>query len=551
MDDNPWVGSANHPSIWPLPQNMSLNEEYFELDSTSFQFITKGVTNQTNCDILAQGVERYRIYTFLHDCSLIGRFFCANLTKSAGQQTPPPANCPFCEQEKNTDRYQGQLSKLTITVRAKCETYSSPLSDEMYTLRINTDDCPGEAELFANSVWAALYGLETFSQLVYQCRGGMFRVNSTYIIDFPRFKHRGLLMDTSRHYIPISVIYENLEAMSYNKMNVFHWHIVDDQSFPFVSTTFPELSAKGAYYPTHVYTVNDIKCIIEFARVRGIRVIPEFNSPSHTFSYGRSHPELLTTCYNTSTGEPQPPCVPFNPTRESNYHFMFKLFRDVLVSFPQKYIQVGGNQVDYACWSSNPIIRQFMIRLNFGNNFNQLLAYYMSRILDIVVELNGTSIVYEDVFDVGTTLTPGTIVDVWKKGLNAIGWIQEMSRVTAAGHQVILSAPWTLNDVNPGPDWVPFYLFDPQSFPGTPAQKALVLGGKASLWGQYIDSSNFIPIAWPRAIAVAESLWSSVKVSDMVAALPRFEVQRCRMQQRGIHVQPVDGPGACLCDYKI
>ena len=107
-------------------------------------------------------------------------------------------------------------------------------------------------------------------------------MNSTEIVDFPRFSHRGLLIDTARHFLSLKVLKQTLDLMAQNKMNVFHWHMTDDSAFSYVSSLFPDLSRYGAYQPyTHVYTPSDIRQIIEYARIRGIRVIPEFDTPGN------------------------------------------------------------------------------------------------------------------------------------------------------------------------------------------------------------------------------------------------------------------------------
>lgn len=116
-------------------------------------------------------------------------------------------------------------------------------------------------------------------------------------MDEPKLPHRGLLLDTSRHYLPLSDILLTLDAMSYNKLNVLHWHIVDDNSFPYQSTKYPDLSAKGAYHHSMIYTPNDVQKVVDYARLRGIRVMPEFDTPGHTRSWGLAYPDLLTECY--------------------------------------------------------------------------------------------------------------------------------------------------------------------------------------------------------------------------------------------------------------
>lgn len=102
-------------------------------------------------------------------------------------------------------------------------------------------------------------GLETFSQLVYATNDDRYHLRPVIIKDYPRFAHRGVLLDTSRHYLPLRTLLANLDVMAANKFNVFHWHIVDDPAFPYESMLFPQMADKGAYSRRHIYTQADIK----------------------------------------------------------------------------------------------------------------------------------------------------------------------------------------------------------------------------------------------------------------------------------------------------
>uniref|UniRef100_A0A3Q3J503 Beta-hexosaminidase subunit alpha n=1 Tax=Monopterus albus TaxID=43700 RepID=A0A3Q3J503_MONAL len=116
----------------------------------------------------------------------------------------------------------------------------------------------------------------------------------------PGFQYKGILLDTSRHYLPVWANLIALDAMANSMFSVFHWHIVDDPSFPYQSHTFPDLSTKvqGAFHVmTHIYTQSNVRRVISYARLWGIWVIPEFDSPDHTKSWGKGQSDLLTPCY--------------------------------------------------------------------------------------------------------------------------------------------------------------------------------------------------------------------------------------------------------------
>lgn len=238
----------------------------------------------------------------------------------------------------------GILTSLVVNVVQPCEDYPQLESDETYTLEVTE----AFVTLSANTSWGALRGLETFSQLVYENDFGEFYVNNTYIHDYPRFQHRGVLLDTSRHFISTNILKAHIEAMAANKMNVFHWHIVDDPSFPYQSYSFPELSQKGAFDPyNHVYSSSDVKDIIEFSRQRGIRVVSEFDTPGHTLSWGKALP-ILTPCYDGQ--KPNGEFGPMDPSNNATYEFLRIFVKELVDVFPDKYLHLGGDEVDFSCW---------------------------------------------------------------------------------------------------------------------------------------------------------------------------------------------------------
>ena len=284
------------------------------------------------------------------------------------------------------------IKTLTVKLASECEQYPHQDMDETYTLNVTHT----EPYLFSDSIWGIMRGLETFSQLVYETSASGVLINNTIVVDYPRFAFRGVMIDTARHFLPLGVIYDHLDAMSYNKFNVLHWHIVDDESFPFVSNVFPQLSIQGSYNPqTHVYTQEDIKSVIEYARLRGIRVIPEFDSPGHTRAWGKGQPNLLTPCY--SNGQPNGNFGPVNPTVNTTYSFIEQLWREVKGLFPEKYIHLGGDEVSFSCWQSNPDISAWMKTHDISGDYSALEQYYIQNVIDISNKVNLSYIVWQEV----------------------------------------------------------------------------------------------------------------------------------------------------------
>ncbi|KAM4706910.1 beta-hexosaminidase subunit beta-like isoform 1-T1 [Discoglossus pictus] len=510
------VGDSPYGSLWPLPQTFEMFPLTKYIPPTTFSFVhAPGSTVGPSCLLIEDAFRRYYEYIF-----------------------------GYTQVQKRSKKYFAedllvQLQVKILSQNHECDQYPSMKSDESYELTVGEN----VAVLQANQVWGALRGLETFSQLISEDNTGAFLINQSHIVDSPRFAYRGVLLDTSRHYLPLKTIFLNLDAMSFNKFNVFHWHIVDDQSFPYQSITFPDLSNKGAYQPyTHIYTPIDVRLVVEYARLRGIRVVPEFDSPGHTDSWGKGQENLLTPCFK---GEKLSGTYgPVNPILNDTYAFMYSFFEEVSKVFPDQYIHLGGDEVDFTCWQSNPDITKFMNYQGFGKDYCKLESFYIQQILNIVASFNKGYIVWQEVFDNKVKINPDTVVEVWKGQYCN----EELYNVTAAGFRAILSAPWYLDIISYGQDWQRYYKVEPLSFNGTAEQKELVIGGEACLWGEYVDASNLTPRLWPRASAVAERLWSSQHVTSVEDAYNRLIKHRCRMVRRGIQAEPLY---VGYCDHEI
>lgn len=169
------------------------------------------------------------------------------------------------------------------------------------------------------------------------------------------------MLDTSRNYFSTDTIKRILVGMSHVKLNRFHWHMTDSQSFPFVSENYPELSTYGAYSSSEIYTHDDIREIVEFAEVRGIQIIPEIDAPAHAGNGWQFGSEKglgeLSLCinqkpWNNYCGEP--PCGQLNPKNNNTYVVLQKLYEELLkLTKTTDYFHMGGDEVNFNCWKQH------------------------------------------------------------------------------------------------------------------------------------------------------------------------------------------------------
>lgn len=503
------------------------------VDKANFLFNTSAAPQS---EVLTDAVTRYSALSFL------------------GVPSVSPAAC---------NSTVSAMTSLSITIKDPSLSLTLNTS-ERYTLVV---DASGTASLSADTVYGVVRAFETFSQLVdWRSDLNTWVIPTVTVTDAPVFAHRGALVDTARHFLPLPLLYQALDAMSADKFNVLHWHIVDDQSFPYVSTAIPALSALGAWgapdaaaVRAHTYSPAVVQAVINYAQLRGIRIIVEFDTPGHSLSWGPAVPGLLTQCYNTSTQQPIPGQFgPIDPTVEANYAFLSTLFGEVVEVFPDAYIHVGGDEVSYTCWQSNPAITAWMAANNVST-YEDLEGYYVQRVLDMVHALGKSYVAWQEVFDNGLQLQHDTVVAVWKyhsttdperanlpRDSATPTWQEELYNVTAAGYRAVVSSPWYLNYIAYGVDWTQYLTADLLAFNGSALQQSYVMGGEVCMWGEYVDASNFISRTWPRASAVAEALWRNPgATANITDAEARLQAHRCRLLNRGLPAEPPNGPSFC------
>lgn len=510
---------ATKGAIWPKPKAQTTSQRYSVIKRSSFHFQP---VNQT-CDILTKAIDRYqKIVLNVGNESRRSLFSATRNDINLARRS-----------WRSDVNFNDYIEEVTVDLKGPCENLPYLGMDESYDIIVSET----RATIESFSIWGILRGLESFSQMVVLSNdGSMLYINLTTVSDSPRFSHRGLLVDTSRHFVSVSTLLKILDGMAYNKLNVFHWHIVDDQSFPYQSKVFPELSEQGAYHPSMVYTPQDVQNIIEEARLRGIRVISEFDTPGHTRSWGVSHPELLTECYDQYRGK----LGPMDPTKESTYAFLFKLFQEVVEVFPDQFVHLGGDEVGFECWASNPDVMEYMKQQRIYS-FEMLEEKFIQQIVDQIDVLNRSSVVWQEVYVNGVRLPNGTVVHVWTGNRQDL-----LYRITRDGLPALLSSCWYLDHLSTGGDWRKFYNCDPHDFVGTQTQKDLVLGGEACMWAEVVNDHNIVQRIFPRVSATAEKLWSQEDVTDTNDAARRLEEHSCRMNLRGISAQPPSGPGFCV-----
>ena len=390
--------------------------------------------------------------------------------------------------------------------------------DESYILDVST----ASGRLRATTPLGTMHGLQAFLQLVDVSPDG-FAAPVVTIQDKPRFPWRGLMIDSARHFIPLDVIRRNLDGMEAVKMNVFHWHLSENQGFRVESRKFPKLQELGS--DALYYTQEEIRDLIAYARDRGIRVVPEFDMPGHSTAWFVGHPELASGKgpyeIERRWGVFDPA---MDPTSERVYKFLDEFIGEMGKIFPDHYFHIGGDEVNGKEWDANPKIQAFMKSQGIKNN-QELQAYFSGRVQKLVVKHGKVVIGWDEV------LVPGVPKDIVIQS-----WRGQASLAQAAkqGYRGILSNGYYLDL---GWSAARHYAVDPMSGDAanlSAEEQQRILGGESCMWAEYVNPENVDSRIWPRNAAIAERLWSPQEVRDPASMYARLDFVSTRLEWLGL-----------------
>lgn len=424
----------------------------------------------------------------------------------------------------------------------------------------------GDIILSANKPAGIFYGVQTLLQMLppqikskQEQKGVEWLIPCVDITDKPQFAWRGLMLDVSRHWFTKEEVKKYIDELAEYKMNVFHWHLTDDQGWRLEIKSLPRLTDVGAWRAPRVgqwwqrepqqpgeratyggfYTQEEVKEVLAYAAERYVRVIPEIDVPGHGVAALVSYPELACMKAPEAVGvgnkfygeDENTLCI----GKESTFEFMDKVLTEVAALFPDEYVHIGGDECFKGFWHKCPRCQARMKAENLKNE-DELQSYFIHR-MESVLKAKGKKLIgWDEIIDGG--LAPDATVMSWRGMAGGI-------KSAKAGHHVIMTPTehcyldlWQ-GEPSVEPDTYSMCrLKDSYSFNPVPdsVPAEMVLGGQGNLWAESVPTFRHAEyMTWPRGWALAEVLWSGPAKTDWEKFYPRVEKHFCRADEAQIH----------------
>lgn len=426
------------------------------------------------------------------------------------------------------------------------------LKPEGYKMNI----APGGIDIQANNPSGAFYALQSLLQLIPVHGKAPYSISSASITDYPRFGWRGLMLDVSRHFFVVDDVKKYMDAMAMYKFNTLHLHLTDDNGWRIEIKALPKLTSVGAWRAERFgtfgdradvkegepatyggfYTQEQIKDLVKYAAKLNISIVPEIDVPGHSMAILAAYPELSCTHEKVYVN----PGTKFsewygngkfkmlvdntlNPANEQVYNYLDKIFTEVAALFPNPYIHMGGDECYHGYWENDPDCKALMAKENL-KDAHEIQSYFVKRVEKIIKSKGKKLIGWDEILEGG--LAPEATVMSWRG-------IQGGIDAAKLGHEVVMSpTTFAYIDYMQGDRSIEFPIYatltlqKSYSFEPIPdgVEGKYILGGQANLWSEKIPTlRHAFYMTFPRALAIAESVWSPKEKKDWNSFTSRVE----------------------------
>ena len=470
------------------------------------------------------------------------------------------------------DQYHFQLpanKKSDNTIQLVLKKISD--NPEGYQLIVNSDSII----ITANQTQGILHGLESLKQIIYpsqELHKGKIEIPGVKITDFPAYSWRGMHLDVCRHFFPKEEILKLLDAMAIAKMNIFHWHLTDDQGWRIEIKKYPKLTQVGAFRDSTIighmadnpkkykveryggfYTKEDIKEVIQYATNLGITIVPEIEIPGHAVAALRAYPQY--SCNGKQVNDFSEWGVSddvYCAGNEETFAFIENILSEIIDLFPGPYVHVGGDECPKTKWKTCPKCQAKMQELHLHNEM-ELQSYFIKRIEKFVRSKGKRLIGWNEILEGG--LAEGAMVMSWQGEKGGI-------EATTQGHDVIMTP-----NAKVYLDHYQSRYYEPLAIAGlttpeeiynwSPLPKELdakyqhfILGSQANVWTEYIPNNDHLEyMIFPRLIALSEMLWTGEDRKDFADFSSRMNEMYARLD--ALHINYRIPYPKNLLPYKI
>ncbi len=363
-------------------------------------------------------------------------------------------------------------------------------------------------------------------------------IPAVVIRDAPRFRWRGALLDAGRHFFPAPFVERFVDLESRYKLNVLHWHLTEDQGWRLQVRKWPRLTAVGAWRTDAegtryggFYSRADVRRVVEYARRRGVTVVPEIEMPGHSVAAIASYPWLGCTGDSIPVANAWGVFQDVYCPRDTTFAFLEDVLGEVVRLFPSQYVHVGGDEVPKDRWKACADC-QALMRTEGLKDEEALQAWFMAHIGRWLAAHHRRLVGWDEI--TAGPLPPDAVVEVWRDTAT-------IAAVARQGHDVV-AAPGAytyLDHSQSNLTLAKVYAFDPVPTGLTPEQAAHILGGEAPLWSEGITTTNFDLMAFPRLLGFAEALWTSGP-RDLAGFRLRLAREEQRLSALGVAIGPED-----------